>query len=275
VAQREATVVDRAFIEQLADVWDDLAGLGATLSTEDWLVETECPGWTVQDQLAHIVGTESILLGRTAEGPAPDLPHVHNAIGAMNETWIAPRRSRSGPQVLAEFQEVTALRLAALRQMDDQRLETVGPSPIGDVPYAVFMNVRVMDCWVHDQDMRQALGRPGALDGPAAASATDRLASSFGYVVGKRVAPPDGTTVVLTIAGPQARSLAVAMAGGRGTSVARPETATVTLTTDVATFTRLSGGRVGAEAVLAQGLVAVDGDAELGARVLSAMNVMP
>jgi len=268
-------VVDRAFIEQLADVWNDLAELGSTLSAEEWRLGTECPGWTVQDQLAHIVGTESILLGRTAEGPAPDAAHVHNAIGEMNEAWIDPRRARSGPEVLAEFEAVTTLRLDALRQMDDQRLETVGPSPIGDVPYAVFMNVRVMDCWVHDQDMRQALGRPGALEGPAAAAATDRLASSFGYVVGKRVAPPDGTTVVLTIAGPQARTLAVRMAGGRGADVAPPEVATVELTTDVATFTRLSGGRVGADAVLDRGLVTVEGDRDLGIRVLGAMNVMP
>jgi len=268
-------VVDRGFIEQLADVWSDLGRLGASLSPEDWGRDTECPGWTVQDQLAHIVGTESILLGRTAEGPAPDVPHVHNAIGEMNEAWIAPRRNRSGAEVLAEFTEVTALRLDALGQMDDDRLETVGPSPIGDVPYAVFMNVRVMDCWVHDLDMRQALGRPGALEGPAATSATDRLASSFGYVVGKRVAPPDGTTVVLRIVGPQDRTLAVRMEGGRGADVDPSESATVTLTTDVATFTRLCGGRIGADAVLAQGLVALDGDGHLGAAVLGAMNVMP
>lgn len=268
-------MVDRAFIEQLADVWGDLAGLGASLSPEDWQRDTECPGWTVQDQLAHIVGTESILAGRTAEGPAPAAPHVHNPIGEMNEAWIAPRRSRTGAQVLAEFEEVTALRLETLRQMDDDRLERVGPSPIGDVPYVVFMNVRVMDCWVHDQDMRQALRRPGALDGPAATAATDRLASSFGYVVGKRVAPSDGTTVVLAITGPQARTLAVAMAGGRGADVAPPAHPTVTLTTDVATFTRLSGGRVTADAVVTEGLVTVTGDHELGVAVLGAMNVMP
>ena len=268
-------MVDRAFIEQLADVWHDLAGLGATLSPEDWGHGTECPGWTVQDQLAHVVGTESILLGRTAEAEAPAAGHVHNAIGEMNEAWIAPRRQRSGAQVLAEFESVAALRLDALRQMDDQRLETVGPSPIGAVPYAVFMNVRVMDCWVHDQDMRQALGRPGALEGPAADAATDRLVSSFGYVVGKRVAPPDGTTVVLTIAGPQARTLAVRMTDGRAIDGAPTGGAAVRLTTDVSTFTRLSGGRVGADAVVAQGRVTVDGDRDLGVRVLRSMNVMP
>jgi uncharacterized protein (TIGR03083 family) len=273
-------MVDRAFNEQLADVWGDLVALGRTLSPADWERPTECPGWSVQDQLAHIVGTESLLLGRALADPGPAEagptgPHVHNPIGEVNEAWIAPRRLLSGSAVLAEFEEVTALRLAALAAMTDDQLLAVGPSPIGRVPYAEFMDVRVMDCWVHDQDMRQALGRPGGLEGPGATAAVDRLVSSFGYVVGKRVSPAEGTTVMLVLTGPQARTRAVRIEGGRGVEVPVPTDPTTTLTTDAAAFARLTAGRAGAEGLEAAGLVGVAGDRDLGRRVLNALNVMP
>ena len=49
------------------------------------------PGWSVQDIVAHMVGTESMLAGETAPEAKRDLresDHVRNDIAAMNEQWV-------------------------------------------------------------------------------------------------------------------------------------------------------------------------------------------
>lgn len=267
---------DRTFIDKLAQVWRSTAAACENLTPEQWDTITDCPGWTVRDQLSHVIGVESMLLGRPAPDPAPaGLPHVHNEIGEMNEAWIYARRSLPGDEVLAEFEEVTKARLAALEAMTDEELEKDTPSPIGMVPYATFMNVRIMDCWAHEQDIRRALGRPGHLEGAAPEAAIERLVSSFGYVVGKRVGPPDGTTVVLDLAPPAARRVAVVMSDSRAKPTDPPAAPTVRITTDAETYACLATGRWTADHAIDSGRVAFVGDAALGRSVVGSLSITP
>ena len=77
-------VLDEEFIS--------LSILCATLTDADWQRPTDNPGWNVHDTIAHIVGTESGLLGRQAPGDPIEAPHVKNPIGATNEAWVVARR---------------------------------------------------------------------------------------------------------------------------------------------------------------------------------------
>jgi hypothetical protein len=96
------------------------------------------------------------------------------------------------------------------------------------------------------------------------------------YVVGRRVAPPDGTVVVWRLTGPAGRQVAVEMAAGRGrTPGSVPAEPAVALTMGTDVFWRLACGRVPAAGMLAAGEVAVAGDLPLGRRVLEAMRVTP
>ena len=64
------------------------------------------------------------------------------------------------------------------------------------------MAIRVFDCWYHDQDIREALDRPGYLEGPVADLSLQRIpAKGLGYVVGKKAGAPAGSTVVFDVAG--------------------------------------------------------------------------
>jgi hypothetical protein len=96
------------------------------------------------------------------------------------------------------------------------------------------------------------------------------------YVVGKRVAPPDGTSVLFVVTGTLGRHALVAMADGRASLV--PSSAggapSVTLTLDQEAFWRLAFGRADPSATLASGEVVVDGDVALGRRVLESMSFM-
>jgi uncharacterized protein (TIGR03083 family) len=267
---------DRTFIDLLDAVWTSIADLCADLTPEQWALPTDCPGWTVQDNLSHLSGTESMLLGRPSPDPAPEgLTHVLNTIGAINEAWVEARRSWPGDKVLAEFVEVTGRRVGALRAMTDEELDAPSSSPIGTVPYATFMNLRVMDCWVHEQDIRRALDRPGHLDGPAVAAAIDRLVASFAFVVGKRVAPPEGTTVVLDMAGPAGRTLAVEIRNGRAEASDPVAAPTVRLDMDAETYACLVCGRWTGQQALDEGRVAVSGDAALADAILANLATIP
>lgn len=211
------------------------------------------------------------------DGPVPE--HVKGDFARVNEAWVAARRQVPGPEVLAEFETVAARRLAELRALPPERFDEVGWSPVGEVPYRVFMDVRVFDCWVHEQDIRRAVGRPGGRGGRGEAVTMARVVSLLPYVVGRKVAPPDGTTVVWDLAGPvpagMGPSVAVGMAGGRARALDPvPADPTVRLSMDADVLCRLGCGRLGPSSALDGGQVAVAGDADLGRRILEAMNFL-
>ena len=267
---------DEIVIGQLAEVWASVADACEGLTPEQWALPTGCPGWSVRDQVSHLLAIEHSLLGDPAPPPlVPMPPHVRNPIGAINEPWIEQRRGTPGDEVLAEFVETAARRLEALRSFPPERFEEIGWSPIGDVPYRTFMTVRVFDSWAHEQDIRFAIDRPGGRDGAGEAVTLDRCFLTVGFTVGKKVAPPDGTTVVFTVTGPLGRSEAVRVEGGRAVRVDEaPPSPTVALTMDQAAFWRLGLGRYPGSKALATGAVTLGGDVDLGRRVVEAMPFM-
>jgi uncharacterized protein (TIGR03083 family) len=266
--------VPEPMIEHLDGIWRDIAGLAADLTPEEWQRPTECPGWSVHDNVAHMIGTERMLLGEQPSASAEDAPHVRNEIGKANEAWIATYRDWDGADLTREFEAVTARRLDELRRLGPDDWDREGFTPEGPGPYRQFMEIRVFDCWYHDQDMREALDRPGMLDGPIADLAIGRIpAKALGYIVGKKAAAPPGTTVVFTVEGaaPIVASVTVPPEGRAVVSPGALEAPTVHLTTDRRTFTRLAGGRWSGEHAREHGALRIDGDAALGARIVDSM----
>ena len=119
---------------------------------------------------------------------------------------------------------------------------------MGERPYAVFMEVRVFDSWVHEQDVRLALDRPGGSGNQASALSLDRVQGAMGYVVGKQAGCPEGSAVRFAVAGPgrDGRAFTVAVRDGRAGEVGDEVAPTVTLSLSSIDFVRLGCGRVGA-----------------------------
>ena len=266
--------------DALAETWAGLAAVTADLDEAGWARPTACPGWDVKDQVSHVIGIERSLLGEAP--PVWDAPlgdHVKNDFAAALEPWVAVRRSRSGAEVRDELLAVTTDRLARLDALGEEDWARVGFSPAGEVPYAVFMEVRVFDCWVHEQDVRQALGRPGGEGGGASSISVERVQGSMGYVVGKKAKCPDGKAVRFALQGPggDGRAVTVRVEDGRarvvdgGPDAAPPD---VTISLSSLDFVRLGCGRVSREEVEAAGGIGVEGDAALATSVLDAMNFM-
>jgi uncharacterized protein (TIGR03083 family) len=122
-----------------------------------------------------------------------------------------------------------------------------------------------MDCWVHEQDIRRAVNKPGGLDGPVAAHAFGRHSSAIPFVVGKKAGAPDGSTVVVDVAGFE--PIAVGVEGKRANRLDKaPDDPTTRLQMDLETFNRLCCGR-GDPAEVGRN-VKIEGDRELGQRIV-------
>ena len=217
----------------------------------------------VFSRLAHT----RLFSGRGRPGPEHEpgpLPHVKNEMGQANEIGVDVRRPRPGAQVLAEFREVTGERLARLRTLTGQDLAESVTTPAGPGTMADLLTLRVMDSWMHEQDIRRATGRPGHVDGPAAGEAVGYFTRFLPYVVGKRAAAPDGSKVVFRIGGRD--PVAVQVAG----LAADAGGATVGLAIPVTTFAALAGGRSDVPDD-----VRITGDEALGRRVLASMGLLP
>lgn len=175
------TVPDRAEITALlSDQWDALTRLVDGLDETGWRTASALPGWTVFDVLAHVIGTESILLGE----PVPDLDvsgaHIRNDIGTLNEKWIASLRPLTGSQLLERFLEVTGRRLKALEQTTPETWAELVPTPVGMAPYGRFMRIRLFDCWMHEHDIADGLGVSVDEGGARGAAAAAELLPALG-----------------------------------------------------------------------------------------------
>jgi uncharacterized protein (TIGR03083 family) len=133
---------------------------------------------------------------------------------------------------------------------------------------------RVFDSWVHEQDMRRAVGRPGDLEGPVTDVAVDRVVGSMAFVVGKKAQAPQGSTVVFDLTAPIARRFAIRTEGRARLLDDVPPDATVLIATDGETFTRLACGRLDPAAVLAGDQVHFTGDENLGRQVVEQLNFL-
>lgn len=254
----------------LFDAWDSIEALCAGLDDAQWTRPTECPGWTVKDVVSHLIGIEAMMIGRpaTAHRAAP-VAHVRNLLGEMNEHEVDARRGRTGPEVLAEWREIAVIQRGRLAAADDDWFATPTDTPAGPGTFEDFTAIRTLDAWVHEQDIRRAIGRPGHDTGPAAELTIDRLARQLPMVVGKRAAAGEGRSAAVVLDGPVSRRWTVAVSGGRGAfaDVAAPD---ATVAMGSGHFVALATGRCGPESAD----WTASGDAELAARIVSSLNVM-
>jgi len=259
-----------------AEVFSDVGTLTEGLDDERAMLRTGCPGWTVRDHVAHITDLESILLGRPrADHVVPDgLPYIRNQPGAFMEIGVDARRSVPLADLLAEYREVTAERMARLASLEDSQLDEMGQGFFGQSKVRSMLAIRVFDLWSHEQDMRRALNEPGGLDGVPAAHSRERMLMGAGNRIQEHVAPAAGTVLVFDVTGPGGAVRSITFDGERGrTGVAFPDAPASTLRLDLPTLTVLICGR--SDDPGARARVAVEGDQNLARLVLEDLAITP
>ena len=262
-------------VDALAATWGSIEDVLADRPAQDFDRPTSLPGWSVRDVLAHLVGFEQMLQGQPLpehEGPFPD--YVVNAIGELNEAVVDHWRRRPLGELREAFTETTARSLARLGDLSREEWERVGWSPEGERPYHRFMETRVLDGWIHLGDVRDALALEGDDHGPGEAVVLGRFAAALPFVLGRRVAAPEGARVAVELRGPRAARHVVAVEGGRGVALDPEEGAANELVTSTALFWRRAAGRVGAPRLLEDPATSLRGDRGLVEGLVEGLVVM-
>ncbi|GAA1934826.1 maleylpyruvate isomerase family mycothiol-dependent enzyme [Nocardioides marmoribigeumensis] len=260
----------------------DVVALLRSLTPADWDRPTELPGWDVRAVAAHLAHLEGELAGRPQpQVEVPAAPHVKGFMGQYTESGTIARRDWKPQRIVDELEEVVAERRAALAANPPEDPSAPGPSfaALAGWSWETLLHNRPFDIWMHEQDIRRAVGRPGGLDTPGAAHAGRVVARSLPMVVGKRGGAQAGQSVVLELTDvphPDLPSVLAVLVGDDGRAracdvgdLSGGPTATVRL--DWVDWIRLGGGRASADEVE----VLVEGDQELGRRVLAGLAVTP
>ena len=269
---------DQERLAGYVEVWWEAVGTFTDLleqvPDEEWSTPTDLPGWDVRAVAAHTAHLEAILAGGPEEtAEVPELPHITGLMGTYTEIGVITRRDTAPQAIVEEIRTAAAARYRALTA-DPPTDGSARPEVIfGGVPWSweTLLRNRPLDVWMHEQDVRRAVGRPGSMDTRAAVHTTAYLMESFGYVLAKKAQAPAGTTAVLRVVGHEPRAFTVGD-DGRGRRLDEvPADPTVALAMDRETFVVLAGGRRTAE----PGAVEVTGDDGFGARLLGVMATTP
>ncbi|MFD7918017.1 maleylpyruvate isomerase family mycothiol-dependent enzyme [Streptomyces sp. NPDC059740] len=267
-------------LQSSIDAWthsiEAVTELVTPLAEPEWNRATDCPGWSIRDVVSHIIGLECEALGdpRPIHSLPRDLYHVRSEFARYMEVQVDVRRHHTAPEMLAEL-EYTVIRRSRQLREEKRAPDAVVRSPIGERTLEEALWLRAFDVWVHEQDLRRALGKPGSLDSPGAYVARDTFLRGLPKVVAKDAGAPAGSAVVFDVSGPVEFMRTVRVdEQGNGTidgSVSLGPLATIT--TDWETYGRLAAGRVRAAAVTDQ--VKCDGDEALCAAILENFAVTP
>ena len=259
-------------VDGLRLTWAEMLGLLRTLNPEELAIPTALPGWSVQDNAAHVVGTERMLNGEPSPEVEPaNLSHVRNDIGRANEAWVEHYRQVGAVALIEDFDRVITARLKTLEAMSSEEFDAASWTPAGHATFGRFMQIRLYDSWFHLVDMRYALDPSYELGDIPPEIPLLEVSNGLGYVVGKKAQAPDGASVRFAIGSDRSRWRQVVVAGGRASLVGLDFEPDVTLRMTPLAFFLTVGGRCPAKQFLASGAISVDGDEALGANVLANM----
>jgi uncharacterized protein (TIGR03083 family) len=258
--------------------------LGFSCREDDFDVQTECPGWTVKDQIAHVVGSEKSFAGLPrAEVTVPDYPHLRSDFARFVEVDVEARRGLTGREVVAELAEFHPRRMAELRASEADIDTVVGGFFGPDTTFGEHLHRRIVDAWVHEQDLRAALDRPGNLDSAGAALFTADILAALPRIASRVAGIGAGHAVVIDVSGPVVARDGVRVVTGEDgrpygealfSGLDRPEgeeqldVTSIHLTTEA--LTRRAAGRRPVDEVR----YVVTGNEEIARRVLESMVIV-
>jgi uncharacterized protein (TIGR03083 family) len=203
----EPVLVLDLFPEERRELLDLLLGL----SGAEWNRTTVCPGWTVKDIGLHVLGDDFNLLAGARDrfhdpsfracGDFGAWSEFVSYLNARNESWVQAARRLSAP-LLCELLEFSGARTQAhFRSLD--LFAMGGPvSWAGPQPAPVWFDVarEYTERWVHQQQIRDAVGRPGLKEKRYFAPVLDTFVRALPHTF-RAVEAPSGTTLHLRIEG--------------------------------------------------------------------------
>ena len=196
---------DRERLAGYVDVWweaiDDFTHLLESLPPEQWSTPTDLAGWDVHACAAHTAHLEAVLSGAPEETVEFDPgPHIASLAQAYTEQGVLARRDSTPDELINEIRESATKRRTFLLIDPPEDAAEMPPRTPGDIAWnwETLLRNRPLDIWMHEQDVRRAVGRPGDLDTAPAQHTVDYQLEGMGMVLARRAAAPPGAVRQVT-----------------------------------------------------------------------------
>jgi uncharacterized protein (TIGR03083 family) len=210
-------LVEKLFPEILAKLLEFLENL----SPEEWDTPTICAPWTVKDLTAHLLGDELGILSRGrdkfsyAGDPLRTWQELVSFIDWQNEQWVTAAK-RLSPAVMLDLMKHVGEQTCTYFQSFDpfelgKPVEWTGNDP---APRWVNTAREYTERWVHQQQLREAVGREGLMQPHFFKPVLEAFVLALPHTY-RNVAVTEGTTVTLTIQGDSGFSRTVVREGDK------------------------------------------------------------
>jgi uncharacterized protein (TIGR03083 family) len=261
------------FAEERAALLDLLSGL----EDDEWDRPTVCAGWSVKDVALHILGGDLGNLSRRRDnfrtGSSAPGESLVEFINRFNNDWVEAAR-RLSPRVLIDLLSFTGPQLFNYFASLDLAAIAGGVSWAGLDHAPVWLDVarEYTERWLHQQHIRDAVGKPGLTDRRFMASVLATFVYALPFTF-RDTKAPGGTVVHLHIRGEAGGDWALAREGsGWVLYGGSPDSWQARVDMDQSIAWKLLTKGITSEQ--AEKLILFQGDLRLGKQVLQAVAII-
>ncbi len=186
------------------EILDHLVTLLAELSAQEWARPTACPGWSVKDVAQHLLGDEIGILSRKRDGHRGSVESgadLVTLVNDLNARWVDATR-RISPRLLGDLLRFAGTQAYGFFQTLDPHALGGPVSWAGPDPAPVWLDLarEYTERWLHQQHIRNAVGRPGLKEPRYLAPVLDTFVRALPQTY-RDTAAVESTVVTLTISG--------------------------------------------------------------------------
>ncbi|MBV9038551.1 MAG: maleylpyruvate isomerase family mycothiol-dependent enzyme [Acidobacteriaceae bacterium] len=193
-------------VDRFAPLRAHLLTLLAELGEEDWARPTAAPGWSVKDVTAHLWGGDVAILSGKRDGfrsaqQIDSYDQLVELVDRLNREWVLAAR-RLSPRLLREFLAFCGPEVEACFSSLDP-MQMGGPVGwAGSDPAPVWFDLarEFTERWHHQQQIRDATGRPPLYDPYFLTPVLDTFVRALPYAFRNATAPAE-TSVRFEISG--------------------------------------------------------------------------
>jgi len=236
---------------------DAFYGMLGVLQQEQW-GRTALRGLDVQELVGHLTGVEEDVHRCLAADPqVARASHVESTQAAADR-----QAGRPPAETMAEWRRASGRTLDLVCAAGDPGAEVAVHGM--RLPLGLLLVVRAFELWIHDNDIRQAVGLPPSVPDPSTLSLMTQAAARLLPNAAAERGLREPTRVHLVLTGPGGGTWDIPIGDGP------PAAAPVRIVTDAVGFCRLVANRTTPDGLDLH----VTGDADLAAMVLAAASTL-
>lgn len=271
-----------ATVHLFAGLSDELLRLLRQLSPDQWERPTVCPGWSVKDLVAHLLGgnigrlsfgRDRLLRKESARAPASNAELIA-WINEQNAAWVQAAE-RISPPVLIDFLAMTDQQVATFfATLNMEEPAAIGVGWAGETRSTNWFDVgrEYTEKWFHQQQIREAVGANGLVQRHWLFPVIEICLRALPHTY-QSVEAAAGTTVSVRITG-EAGGVWSLVRNDEDWELYAGESGTVAAAVQLSDDTAWRLCSKGLDRVALMSRIEIDGNAALGAKIADLVAIM-